>query len=181
MRRLLLLVGGIVFVDTMFFTALTPLLPEYADEFDLSKTGAGVLSAAYPAGALLGGIPGGMAVARFGPRPVAIAGLLVIALSTFAFAVADSVVAADLARLVQGTGSAAAWTSGFTWLVARTPSDQRGQTIGSVLAMAIVGALFGPVLGGAAAVVGTPVAFGAAGLIAVGLAVWAFATEAPEI
>ena len=32
-RRLLLLVGGIVFVDTMFFAALTPLLPDYTDEF----------------------------------------------------------------------------------------------------------------------------------------------------
>ena len=42
----LALVGGIVFVDTMFFAALTPLLPDYADEFDLSKAGAGVLSAA---------------------------------------------------------------------------------------------------------------------------------------
>src|SRR5947207_1994442 len=32
MRRLLLLVGAIVFVDTMFFAALTPLLPHYADD-----------------------------------------------------------------------------------------------------------------------------------------------------
>ncbi len=40
MRRLLLLVGAIVFVDTMFFAALTPLLPEYADDLGLSKAGA---------------------------------------------------------------------------------------------------------------------------------------------
>ena len=40
MRRLLFLVGGIVFVDTMFFTALTPLLPDYAKTYDLSKAGA---------------------------------------------------------------------------------------------------------------------------------------------
>ena len=33
------LCGAIVLCDTMFFAALTPLLPEYADEFDLSKTG----------------------------------------------------------------------------------------------------------------------------------------------
>src|SRR6266540_673591 len=53
MRRLLLLVGAIVFVDTMFFSALTPLLPEYAEEHNLSKAGAGLLSAAYPIGALV--------------------------------------------------------------------------------------------------------------------------------
>ena len=36
-RRLLLLVSAVVFVDAMLFTALTPLVPGYADEFDLSK------------------------------------------------------------------------------------------------------------------------------------------------
>ena len=64
MRRLLLLVGSIVFVDTLFFSALTPLLPHYADELDLGKTGAGVLAAAYPLGAFLGAIPSGIVAAR---------------------------------------------------------------------------------------------------------------------
>ncbi len=45
MRRLLLLVGAIVLVDTMFFAALTPLLPHYVHALHLSKAGAGVLSA----------------------------------------------------------------------------------------------------------------------------------------
>jgi MFS family permease len=178
-RRLLFLVGGIVFVDTMFFAALTPLLPDYAEEFDLSKAGAGVLSAAYPAGALVGGIPGGIAAARFGARPTAIAGLITIAVSTFVFATGDSIVVLDASRFAQGIGSAFAWTAGLTWLVTETPSARRGQTIGSAMAAAIVGALFGPVLGGVAAVVGDSVAFGAAGLAALGLAVWAAATHAP--
>jgi MFS family permease len=178
-RKLLLLVGGIVFVDTMFFAALTPLLPEYADEFDLSKAGAGVLSAAYPAGALVGGVPSGFATARIGARPAAVAGLVVIAVSTFVFATADSIWLLDVSRFVQGVGSSLAWTAGLTWLVSETPADRRGQTIGSAMGAAIVGALFGPVLGGAASVVGQPVAFGAAGVAAIGLAVWALRTQAP--
>jgi MFS family permease len=178
-RKLLLLVGGIVFVDTMFFAALTPLLPEYADEFSLSKAGAGVLSAAYPAGALVGGVPSGFATARIGARTVAVAGLVVIAVSTFVFASADSIWLLDVSRFIQGMGSSLAWTAGLTWLVSETPADRRGQTIGSAMGAAIVGALFGPVLGGAASVVGQPVAFGAAGLAALGLAVWALRTQAP--
>ena len=43
-RRLALLVGAIVLVDTMFYAAITPLLPELADELDLGKNGAGVLA-----------------------------------------------------------------------------------------------------------------------------------------
>ena len=39
MRRLLLLTGAIVLVDTMFFAALTPLLPHYVDKHDLGRAG----------------------------------------------------------------------------------------------------------------------------------------------
>ena len=68
MRRLLLLVSALVWVDTMLFAALTPLLPHFAHSLHLSKTGAGVLVGAYAAGALVGGLPGGAAAARLGAR-----------------------------------------------------------------------------------------------------------------
>jgi MFS family permease len=178
-RRLLFLVGGIVFADTMFFAALTPLLPEYADTYNLSKAGAGVLAGAYPIGALAGSIPGGLATARFGARPTTIAGALLIAVNTVIFAAAGSIVVLDLARFAQGFSSAFAWTAGLTWLVGSTPAARRGQTIGSAMAMAIVGALFRPVLGGVASIVGKGVAFGTTALLAVALAIWAFLTSAP--
>ena len=179
MRKLLLLVGGTVFVDTMFFVALTPLLPGYADEFDLSKAGAGVLAAAYPAGALVGGLPSGVATSRFGARPTTVTGLVVIAVTTFVFATGDSIWVLDASRFVQGFGSALAWTAGLAWLVSETPAARRGQTIGTAMATAIVGALFGPVLGGAASVVGEAAAFGAAGVLAIALAASALTLPAP--
>jgi hypothetical protein len=46
MRRLLLLVCAIVFIDTSFYAAITPLLPYYADHEHLTKTSAGILSGA---------------------------------------------------------------------------------------------------------------------------------------
>ena len=46
MRRLLLLTSAVVFVDTLFFAALTPLLPHYADTLGLGKNGAGPASPA---------------------------------------------------------------------------------------------------------------------------------------
>ena len=52
-RALLGFVCALVFVDTIFFTALTPLLPHYTHVANLTKAGAGLLVAAYPAGTLV--------------------------------------------------------------------------------------------------------------------------------
>jgi MFS family permease len=177
-RRLLALVGAVIFVDTIFFAALTPLLPEYAEELDLSKAGVGVLAAAYPAGALVGGIPGGFAAARFGVKPTVIAGLLLMVATTTAFGFFDNIVLLDLARFAQGFASALTWTAALAWLVSRAPAERRGLLIGTAMSAAIVGALFGPVLGGIAAVVGTEIAFAAVGVLGLVLAAWAAATEA---
>ena len=170
MRRLLLLVGAIVLVDTMFFTALTPLLAHYVDELDLGKGGAGVLQAMYPAGALLAAIPGGMAAARFGVKPTVLIGLSLLALTTTAFGLADSVWTLDLARFMQGVSSAFSWTGSLAWLVAASPPGRRGQLIGSAFGAAIAGALFGPVLGAIASYTGTGPAFGAVAAVALVLA-----------
>lgn len=178
MRRLLLLVGATIFVDTIFFAALTPLLPSYADDLDLSKTGVGILAASYPAGALLGGIPGGVSAARYGVKPTVVAGLLLMVCTTTAFAFAENIILLDLARFAQGFASSLTWTASLAWLVSQAPPQRRGLLIGTAMSAAIVGALFGPVLGGAASVVGTEVAFAAVAVLGLVLAVWAALTPA---
>jgi MFS family permease len=178
MRRLLLLTGAIVLVDTAFFTALTPLLPHYVDKLDLSKAGAGVLQAMYPAGALLAAIPGGIAVARFGVKRTVLTGLTLLAVTTTIFGVANVAWLLDLARFVQGVSSAFSWTGALAWLVAAAPPGRRGQLIGSAMGTAIAGALFGPVLGAVASYTGTGPAFGTVAAIAGALAVAAWRSPA---
>jgi MFS family permease len=179
-RRLLLLVGATIFVDTMFFAALTPLLPRYADELDLSKAGVGILAAAYPAGALAGGIPGGVSAARYGVKPVVVAGLLLMVVTTTAFGFAENIVVLDLARFAQGFASSLTWTASLAWLVSQAPPRQRGFLIGTAMSAAIVGALFGPVLGGVASLIGIEVAFSAVAVLGLVLAVWAALMPAPR-
>ena len=87
-RRLLLLTSAIVCFDTLFFTALTPLLPHFAHGLGLGKAGAGVLTAAYPAGTLLGALPSGMVAARVGVKPTVLVGLTCVATCTILFGVA---------------------------------------------------------------------------------------------
>lgn len=165
MRRLLILVSVLVLVDTMLYAALVPLLPHFVSEFHLSKAAAGALIAAYAAGALIGGLPGGRAAARLGPRRAVLTGLALMALSSVGFALADSFGALLIARVIQGTGSAFTWAGAFSWLVGSTPQGQRGEVIGRAMGAAVVGELLGPVIGVAAGAVGRTIVFtGMAGL-----------------
>jgi MFS family permease len=165
MRRLLLLVAVLVFVDTMLYAALTPLLPHFAHELALSKLRAGILVAAYPAGALIGGLPGGAAAARLGPRRAVIVGLVGMGLASLGFALAGGFWGLFAARLLQGFGSAFTWAGAFSWLLAAAPRERRGQLLGSAMGAAVFGALFGPVIGAAAALAGrTPIFSSLAGL-----------------
>src|ERR1700751_1499233 len=101
-RRVLYLASAIVFVDTIFFAALPPLLPHYAHELGLGQAGAGVLAAAYPLGTLIGAIPSGFVAARFGVKPTVLVGMVGVAVTTALFGVAGQEWQLDLARFLQG-------------------------------------------------------------------------------
>lgn len=182
MRRLFFLVAAVVLVDTMFFAAVAPLLPHYSDELDLSKTAAGMLTAAYPAGTFAGSLPGGWLAARWGVKPTLICGVAMLGVTSLVFGFANHIVLLDAARFVQGIGGAFMWAAGMAWLVSAAPPERRGELIGSALAAAIIGVLFGPVLGGAATLVGPEVVFSGVAVAAAGLAAWAWRTPgvAPE-
>jgi MFS family permease len=176
MRRLLLLVCSITLADTMLYAALVPLLPHYADEFDLSKGQAGLLVGAYAAGAFLGAIPGGLAAARFGPRRAVVAGLLVMAVASVAFGFAGDALTLGLARFAQGAGSALSWAGALAWLVQGTPRARRGEMLGTAIGAAIFGALLGPAVGAVAESVGARPAFVGVAVVSLALVVWSLRT-----
>jgi MFS family permease len=177
LRRVLALSCCVVFVDTALYAALTPLLPHFTHEFHLSKRGAGVLVAAYAAGALVGGIPGGIAAARLGPRRAVLAGLALMGASGFGFAFANGAGTLWAARFLQGAGSGLTWAGAFAWLVAAAPRNRRGELLGTALGVAIFGALFGPVLGAAAAIAGRQAVFASFAGLGLVLALWALRVD----
>jgi predicted MFS family arabinose efflux permease len=179
-RRLLALVSAVVFVETAFYSVITPLLPELSAEFGLSKAQAGVLAACYGAGTLAGSIPGGWMVARVGVRATLQAGLGLMVVSSLVFAFAGSVLVLDAARLLQGVGAAACWTGGLGWVVRAVPPARRGAAIGTAMGMATVGALFGPVLGGLASAIGVATVFCAVAALGAAVMVWAATADAPR-
>jgi MFS family permease len=177
-QRILLLAGAVVFVDMLFFSALTPLLPHYAHTLGLSKSGAGAQTAAYPLGVLVGAIPSGVVAARLGVKPTVVVGLSAVAVCVVGFGLADHAWQLFAARFLQGTASAFSWTGALAWLIAAAPVDRRGTLIGSAFAAAVGGTLFGPVLGGVASFAGTGWTFSAVGVASLGLVAFAATTPA---
>jgi len=178
-RRLVLLVGAIVLVDTMFYAAITPLLPKLAGDLDLGKNGAGVLTGAYAAGALLGSLPAGWLIARTGVKPTVLVGLTLMSVSCLAFAFGATIAVLDGARFLQGVGGAFSWAGGMAWVAAEAPRERRGAMLGSAMGFAIFGVQLGPVVGAVARGVGQPVAFSSTVLFGLALGVWAWSTPAP--
>src|ERR671915_1137994 len=176
MRPLLLLACSIVFVDTAFYAAITPLLPHFEDEFGLSKSAAGVLTAAYPAGTLVGALPGGYLAAKAGVRATVLLGLGLMVGSSVAFAFADSIALLDGARFVQGIGGAASWAGAMAWVASAAPRDRRGEMIGTAMGAAVAGALAGPAIGTLADAIGIAQTFSGVAVVGTILAGWALRT-----
>ena len=170
LRRVLLLVSAIVFVDVMFFSSIAPLLPTYVDELDITTSQAGILVGSYAAGTLAAALPAGWLATRWGAKRTLIAGLGLLAFACVAFGFGRSFELLVAARLLQGVGGAGAWAAGLSWLISAAPRERRGQLIGTALGTAIAGAMGGPALGALAEALSTELVFSAVGAVALALA-----------
>ena len=173
MRGLTVFVSGVVLMETVLFTALSPLLPGYVRVLGLSKFEAGLLVGSYAAGALAGAVPSGLLASRRGAKPTMLLGLVLLAGSSVVFGFVRDAWLLDLTRFVGGVGASLAWTGALIWLVLEAPARRRGELIGFVVAAAAGGAVLGPAVGAIAIAAGTRTTFLALGLIGTVLALTA--------
>jgi predicted MFS family arabinose efflux permease len=178
MRRLLFLACAVVFMDTVFFAALTPLLPDYRADLAMSESAIGVLSGSYAAGTLVMALPAGWFAARFSPRGAVLAGLVGIGIFSPIFGFADQVWLLDGSRFLQGGSGALMWAGAMSWVISAGPDAKRGEMVGTVVAAAVVGELLGAPVGALAHQIGTEPVFGA--VLITAAALFAFALTIPS-
>ncbi len=180
-RRLVVLVGSVVLLDTIFYAALAPLLPSLSQQFGLGKGGAGLLVGIYPIGTFLGALPAGWATARFGPRPTILVSLGLMAVAALVFAFGQTIEMLYVGRFLQGLAGAVSWTAGLAWLVQGTSRERRGEALGFGIGAGVVGAQLGPVLGTVAHFAGRGPAFAATALVSILIAAVALRMPEPEV
>jgi DHA1 family solute carrier family 18 vesicular amine transporter 1/2 len=162
MRRLVVVACAMAVVETGFYSALTPLLPTFRGQLGLSKVQVGLLVAMYALGLCVASVPVGLVASAVGVKRAAQTGLLGLAATSVAFGIATSYWELLVTRVLQGAAGALCWTAGIAWLVEAAPRTRRSAMIGILSGAAALGAVVGPGLGGAAALVGRTGAFTAA-------------------
>jgi MFS family permease len=178
-RRTPAFVSLIIFADAVLFGVITPLVPGYVADYHLSTFAAGILVGAFGAGVLAGAIPTGILAGRFGAKTAVVLGLLLLAGSSFGFALAHSPTTIMVARFVQGFSSTTTWAGALAWLTVGAPRARRGQLLGTVFGFAVLGAILGPTFGAAAEAIGVRASFVVVGVIALVLTV--VATLGPRV
>jgi MFS family permease len=170
-RRTFALVCTIIFVDALLYGVITPLVPAYVADYHLSTFRAGLIVGSFGAGVFVGALPTGLLAGRVGGKTAVVVGLLLLAASSFAFAVAGSPLTISIARFVQGFSSTTTWAGALSWLTVASSRDKRGQLLGTVFGFAVLGAILGPTVGATADVIGIRSSFLAVSVTALVLAV----------
>jgi MFS transporter, DHA1 family, multidrug resistance protein len=117
----------------------------------VSVTAAASVISAFALMRVLGALPAGRLVDRFGERTVMAAGIVVVAASSVLAGFSRSFVGLLLLRGVGGLGSAMFSVSAQALLLASVSAEQRGRASGLYSGGFLLGGIAGPALGGAVA------------------------------
>ncbi|BDD10686.1 hypothetical protein FUAX_31180 [Fulvitalea axinellae] len=137
-----------IFIDTLIYSLIVPLLPDIATKFSLSTAQVNGLYVIYAAALIIFTPIAGFLSNKLGKRPVMLAGLAGMAFSSLLFAFVEGYPELMLARALQGISATVSWTAGLALISDYFPSEERGRATGIVYSGMSAGMLAGPPLAG---------------------------------
>ena len=146
--RVLAAITTATFTDLVAYSVAVPVLPDFAKRFDASPTMIGLLFGSFGITLLTLSVPMGALSDRIGRKGPMMFGLAILAISTVAFAYAQSLPMLFAARLAQGAADGITWIVGFAMIADLYAPEERGRAMGLAMAGSSLGIIIGPVLGG---------------------------------
>jgi MFS transporter, DHA1 family, solute carrier family 18 (vesicular amine transporter), member 1/2 len=138
----------VIFLDSVGYGVVVPVLPIYARTLDATDFQIGFLFATYAIALLLGAIPMGMLSDRYGRKPFVLFGMFAMSGAFIFYALAKSYWVLVIARTLDGLTAAATWSAGLALLGDRFEESEMGSKMGVAIGVMAVGGIAGTVLGG---------------------------------
>ncbi|WP_128693422.1 MFS transporter [Methanoculleus taiwanensis] len=138
----------VIFMDMTVYSLVIPVLPSYIRLLGADAVMIGIIFGMYSAMMFLFSVPMGMLSDRVGRRPVLLAGMVLLAVSTVVFGFATTVSSLIAARIIQGISAAATWSAGLALLADTYDRTELGEKMGVTMSAMGVGMVIGPVAGG---------------------------------
>jgi len=176
LRRLVVALCTLEFLEWMGGGAIVPLLPTYLRQHGSSPALVGLVMASYFASGMLTQFPLGRLVDRLGPRPVVLGGLAAFAAGCVGFVLVPGAFAGIAFRALQGAGAGSVTVAATATIGLVLPPAGRGGAFGvlygaQTLALAI-GPLVGSIIGASSMhwlFIGAALSAGAAAVPALGV------------
>lgn len=147
-RPLIFLACAIMFIDTMGYGVVVPMLPMFSREVGMTEFKAGVLFASYAVALLLGSVPLGIISDRTGRKPMVLFGMFGTLAASLLYAHALTFPGLLCARALDGLTNAATWTAALSLAGDRFEEGVMGRMMGYIMAAMGAGGIAGPLLGG---------------------------------
>lgn len=137
-----------IFLDTLLYTGVLPLLDEIGKTEGLHDGRLGLILAAYSFTGVFACVPFGLLSDRWKPRPILIGSVIGISAGGLVVAAFPTPTGIMIGRALQGLASSALWTAGMAVVSEQAGAARRGQAVARIYSAASAGELTGPVISG---------------------------------
>jgi predicted MFS family arabinose efflux permease len=142
-RKLVLLIGSAQFINTLDFTMMLPLGPDFAKALDIPVSKLGMVGGSYIAAEVVAGVAGAFFLDRFDRRRALAVALTGLVVGTAACGLATGLVSLLAARMVAGVFGGTVDTLAFTIVSDAVAPERRGRALGAILSSFAVGSVLG--------------------------------------
>ena len=142
------ILAAVSFTVALGFGIVAPAIPAFARQFGVSVAAAASVISVFALMRIVGALPAGRLVDRFGEPGVMAAGIAVVSVSSILAGFSRSFTELMVLRGGGGVGSAMFSISAQALLLGSVPGDQRGRASGLFSAGFLLGGISGPAVGG---------------------------------